>query len=1052
VRTHLRPVWTVLSLISLVWFAPVSSVRAQVTTATLVGLVRDSSGAVLPGASVVATNEGTGVPREGVTDERGEFVFSALPNGTYSVRVELSGFKTHNSRGMVLASGQTVSQTFVLEVGAIAETVTVAGETPLVETSTATLHDTLTTTELRELPVNRRNVANLLSLTPGVILSGGSASGGGLVNMSGVGGGGTGITVDGTEANANPEARSTSHYGGQNQISVMSLDSVQEVDIVKGVLPAEYGGVAGGQVNIISRSGTNAFHGSGFYNYQNLKMNARRFLSSTPKPVGTFNQYGGTLGGPVMRNKLFFFSTYEGYREKVELNLTGTVPYQSVKNALIAALPFPETRLMLDTLPLPTEPIVSSTGVVDPNRGRYQGLGIRRRTEDHVVAKGDYAVFNGANLAVTYTRMRPWAVEPRINVNGSNDRIFPNSQDRIASQFVVAHGRWVSESRFGWNHTDLSRLDTYFNTMDPNPSAPPEVAAYGRRVGFLNITNVFTGPDAEIFNLEGNAFSFDQKFSRAVERHLIKVGFRWYRNAGAKIGAQNPQFQYQTLEDALANIPTRVTANFGSPNYWAHLAEYGAFVQDDWRVGTNIVLNLGLRYDYYGILSAKPTGSVPVENVNLAPPSNLARLDFGPEMDPEHAYEPDAMNVGPRVGFAWTVGGSEENVVRGGVGYLYSPHLTGIVRQITGEPYVSFRTIWNRTDAAARNLRWPNYNDVFRNLVIAENNGRKSIYSVIEPELPVPYTIQSMLSYQRALGHAMAAEVGYIRTDGNNFPLQLPFTMAIDRETGLLPNLLIGSPGGNYIYSGQTMEYNALQASLRKRFTHHYSFDVNYTFGKGRATQGGDLSANNSSSGGVNNTQDFTSPESDRGPTAQDVRHRVNASVIVDLPSLSGQKRALRDVAGGWQVAAILTTLSSGFPLAVTQSSGITNSRADVVPGVDPILPNWQDTCTAIGCNYLNPAAFALVPVNSRTNATLRPGTSRIGDARGPAQWDLNLTFAKNFSVGGARRLQVRTDVFSALNRKIWGNPVTAINSSDFGRINDVTGSRSLQIGARLTF
>jgi hypothetical protein len=309
-----------------------------------------------------------------------------------------------------------------------------------------------------------------------------------------------------------------------------------------------------------------------------------------------------------------------------------------------------------------------------------------------------------------------------------------------------------------------------------------------------------------------------------------------------------------------------------------------------------------------------------------------------------------------------------------------------------------------------------------------------------------------MLSYQRSLAHSMAMEIGYIRTNGNNFPLQRPFSMAIDRETGLLPNPFIGSPGGNYIDSGQTMEYNALQTSLRKRFSHNFSFDVNYTLGKGMATQGGDLSAGNSSSGGVSNIQDFLNPEFDRGPTAQDVRHRVIGSLIVNLPSLGGRNQILRGIAGGWEVSGVVTGQTSGFPLTINQSSGISNSRADVVPGVNPILPNWQDTCTAIGCNYLNTAAFALVPVNARTNATLRPGTSRIGEVRGPAQWDLNTTFAKNFNVAGERRLQVRVDLFSALNQKIWGNPVTNINSSDFGRLTDVSGSRSMQIGARLTF
>jgi hypothetical protein len=365
---------------------PANSLSAQVTTATFFGLVHDSTGAVVPGATVVATHQGTGVPREAVTDERGEFVLSAMPSGPYAFHIELTGFKSYRSEGTVLGSGQTVRQTFVLELGTVQETVTVAGEAPLIETASSSTAESFGSMEVQELPVNKRNVTNLLNLVPGVSVGG---SGGGMVSMSGVAGGGTGITVDGTEANSNPEGRAVNHYGGQNQISIMSLDSVAEVQVVKGVLPAEYGGVAGGQVNMISRSGTNTMHGSAFYNLQNLKFNARTFLSTTPKPVGTFNQYGGTLGGPIFRNKLFFFTTYEGYQAEEQLELVGNAPNQQTRDALSAALPFLETQLWLDAFPMPTEPIVSTAGVVDPNRGRYRGLGTRDRSENHVVVKGD---------------------------------------------------------------------------------------------------------------------------------------------------------------------------------------------------------------------------------------------------------------------------------------------------------------------------------------------------------------------------------------------------------------------------------------------------------------------------------------------------------------------------------------------------------------------------------------------------------------------------------------------------------------------------------------
>ena len=287
----------------------------------------------------------------------------------YSVRVELTGFKALQNRGMELGAGQTVRQNFTLEVGALAETITVAGEAPLIERAASMQADSLGAQDIRELPVNRRNLANLMGLTAGV-----NVSGAGYVQMNGVAGGGMGLTVDGTEANAYPEARAVAQKDGENQISVMSLDSVAEVQIVKGVLPAEYGGVAGGQINVISRSGTNNFHGTAFYSGQNEKFNARNFFSTTTKPVGTFNQYGGTLGGPVLRNRAFFFATYEGYREKVERNLTLTVPYQAVRDEVLRALPFPETKIALDTLPLPTEPIVSAAGVVQMRRLAVTGV------------------------------------------------------------------------------------------------------------------------------------------------------------------------------------------------------------------------------------------------------------------------------------------------------------------------------------------------------------------------------------------------------------------------------------------------------------------------------------------------------------------------------------------------------------------------------------------------------------------------------------------------------------------------------------------------------
>jgi Carboxypeptidase regulatory-like domain/TonB dependent receptor-like, beta-barrel/TonB-dependent Receptor Plug Domain len=1038
-RTFLAPALLLISL---------ADAYGQVTTATLVGLVRDSSSAVIPGATVVATHEGTGVSREGVTDANGEFVFAALASGPYSVRIELTGFKTLQNRGMELGAGQTVRQTFTLEVGTLAETVTVAGEAPLIQTAMSLQADSLGSQEVRELPVNRRNIQNLIGLTAGVVITGtGAAGGSGGVQMNGVASGGTGITVDGTEANSNPEGRSLTQYGSENQISVMSLDSIAEVQIVKGVLPAEYGGVAGGQINVISRSGTNNFNGSAFYSGQNEKWNARDFFSTAQQPVGHFNQYGGTLGGPVLRNKVFFFGTYEGYREKVQLNQNTTVPYQAVRDEVLRALPYPETRIALDTLYLPTESIVSAAGVVNPQVGRWRGLGLRRRSENHIVAKTDMAVFNGANLSLTYTRLRPFTLEPRPNPDGVNDREFPNRQDRIAAQYVMTRGAWVSESRVGWNKAYLARLDKFLSVIGPNQ--PAEIMPYGRRVASFSISGLFGTAHSEILDMAGTAYSLEQKFSRGYQRHLVKAGFRFMRETGSHINPEDPAFTYQTYADVLANVVNSHNTTYGAPPHGSRMDQYGAFIQDDWRLGNSFVLNLGLRWDYYGVAQVYATTDVPVELVNLENPTDLRKMDFGPKRDPLKPYEPDGNNFGPRVGFAWTLGEAESTVIRGGLGYLYSPTLPMTVRQAVNHPTIPYRVVYNRTESAARNVRWPMYTDDALPLAQADSAGRAAVFSLIDTNISAPYTIQSMVSVQQAFGRTMAAEIGYIRTDGNDFPLQRQFTQAFDRQTGVRPNPAIGSPGGYYVDSSQTMVYNGLQTSVRRRFSNRYSWDVNYTLGKSESTQGGDLSVYYITS--FNNIQDFWDPEFDYGPSTNDIRHRLNASFIYELPGVAGGEGFMNALLGGWQISGIFQARSGGA-VTVTQPSGIGNSRPDVAPGVDLVVADWLDTCNNTGCNYLNPAGFVRVPVSPVTNATLRPGTYLHEMVRGPGDFNLHTTLAKSFSLGTGRRLQVRADAFNVLNRKNYNNPQTNMNNADFGRITGAGRARVFQLGARLTF
>ena len=332
---------------------------AQVITATLYGVVHDNTGSILPGATVVITHQGTNLTRETVSDERGEFALPALPPGPYAIKIGLAGFKAYNSQGLALGAGQTVRQTYVLEVGSIEETVTVTGLSPLVQTSSTAQMQTMGTETVREIPVSRRNLQNVILLAPGVNSTDSAAGGGRAFRVNGIGDGGSAITVDGSSAQTNPENRGFGNYGGQNQIEILSVESVAEVQVIKGVLAAEYGGSIGGQVNMITRSGTNQFHGSLLENFQSEKFAARDpFLpATTAKPKIKFNQFGGSLGGPILRNRVLFFSTYEGYREESGVTVQGNVATQATRDRMLAALPYAETKLVLDNMPQPNVPI-----------------------------------------------------------------------------------------------------------------------------------------------------------------------------------------------------------------------------------------------------------------------------------------------------------------------------------------------------------------------------------------------------------------------------------------------------------------------------------------------------------------------------------------------------------------------------------------------------------------------------------------------------------------------------------------------------------------------
>ncbi len=1028
--------------------------RAQVTTATVYATVTDSSGAVVPSAPVTLVHEETATAITRQTNEAGEAAFDFLRVGTYVVRVEATGFKRFESKGLALSSGQTVRQSYSLEVGALSDTITVESAAPLVNTASSEQMQTFEGFKVTELPLGRRNVSSVLRLTTGVDIGSNRT-----LRINGVGSSGTGISVDGTDANSYPEQRGMAQYGARNYIDVMSIDAVQEVQLVRGILPAEYGGVLGGQVNVIARSGSNQWHGSFFENYQSHLLNARNpFVaartaagSTIPKPRIVFNQFGSAAGGKIIRDKLFVFGTYEGYRESASRRVNGAIPTQSFRNEILRALPFPETKAMLDLLPAVNVP-------VNDDIGRVEGIRNATSKENHVIVKGDYRVTAASNLTVNYTRMRPFGLDP--NYLTANDRTFEYVQDRMSTSYTLGRPTWTSETRFGYNFSDMKRLDAYFNLKDPSGKA--EKAPWDRSLPRINVA----GPSgfglgaAEIWDMDGATYSLDQKISRHAGKHSFKFGGRYMLYKGFRSNPENPSFGFASRADFLANIPNGVTPTFGSPYFKSRMYEFGLFAQDDWKITSRLVLNLGLRWDFYSNMTAEPVTDVPVGFYNLAPPADWAKLDFGAARDPKNPYQHDPwVNLGPRLGFAYNPDGRAKTVVRGGAGLMFSPQMPGAMRQAVAHPVVPFRTSWSLAEARDLGLKFPRYTDEMRTLVEQQNarTGTRFPFSAFNPGLENPYAMHFQLNVQRALTSTTMFETGYVGVRGVKFLLHRRVNLP-DRITGIRPNPSLVFGGPYYVDQSQQTSYHGWQSSFRKRFAKGFAFDAHYTWVKGLGVTGGDIGAYYGSDPAIN-IQDFDNIRLDRGPNTGDARHRFLADWIYHLPTLQRWHPFARKVLGGWEVAGIFNT-RSGEPFTLTQPCGPWHCRPDHAAGnAQPVLDNWEknDTtrCVVGGrCSilYINRPAFTAVPLNPNTRIAVRAGNVANGYLRTPLTWNVDFNLSRNIKIGERINLQVRADMFNGLNHVNYNGPTSDVTSATFGEINGAGGMRVVQLNGRLTW
>jgi hypothetical protein len=987
---------------------------AQVTTATFYGIVTDPTGAAVPSANITLTNTGTQANYTRTTDATGEFGFTFVPVGSYTLRIEAAGFKVFEGRDINLGAAQNIRRTFNLEIGNVSETIEVTSSAPLVNTVSAEQRENIGSIQISELPLSRRSIAGAVTLGSGVTRNAGD------IFLNGSGRGGTQVSVDGTDATSNPERPSINNFGDFNYVAVLSIDAVQEVQLVKGVIPAEYTRAMGGNLNLITKSGTNEIHGSAFENFRSEELNARNQLLST-KPGMTYNQFGGSLGGPIVKNRVFAFGVYEGYRERSFQAVQADVPTARLRAEMLAAVP--DYKLALDHFPLPNQ-AHSETA----DTARFVGAGSAQSNANHYTIKPDVRITDHMNLAVNWTRARPDRLVPRAIA--VNNRTFTGETDRLSGNFTMFGAAWTSETRYGYNKNVVDRLDGYFGLMDPEK----EESKFGSR-RLPGISALGFDVAGEILTLGAPSHQFDQKIAYTSGRHSMKAGFVVFRRGIGRANIENPSIRYQNKADLLANVVNIAQMTFGTDLYDARSSQWGMFFQDDWRITSTLVLNLGIRNDSFGHFTANgPDGGPPHAFNRALVDSNFTLSDV---RDSDNPYDNDNMNIAPRFGLSWNPDGNGKNVIRAGISVIFTDMagetFTQTVQNSLTEP---FRAQVSKTEAARLGIRYPAYNEDVLPLVSGGATGGSP--RVINPEIEAPYSKNYYFGIQRALSENMVLETAYVGNHGVKWHTSR-IGNNVDRFTGLRSNPNFAT--FDYWDNSDSTHYNSWQTSFRHRYSHNLSANFHYTWAKQISYGAGDTGWVGSE------TQDFFDLRSNRAVVPQDVTHVFVSDIVYDLPQLKGLDSAvLRSALGGWQVSTIFTG-QTGQPATILQPSATSAQRPDYIGG-EPIFSSDESRRTL---QHINVAAFARVNETS-VGAAERTGNLGRNSIRQPGLINIDFSLGKNFAITEGTRLQVRGDFFNAFNHTNLSGLVTNIESSSFGRLNSTRGAREIQLNAKITF
>jgi Carboxypeptidase regulatory-like domain/TonB dependent receptor len=1031
------------------------------------GTITDSQKAVVSEATVIVTNLASGVTREATTSSEGVFRVLSLGPGTYRVQVAKPGFLTAERENITVGISQAVRVDVTLEVSGVQESVTVTTAAPLVETEQGRVSGRVDRLQLQEMPLSGRNLYNLIALQPGVTGRGISASisGGGGADDSFAGESAPRINASGQRDEANNFTVDDTSTNGVARGGITNLtpntESVEEIRVVANNFSAVDGRNPGAQIQVITKAGTNQFHGSGSYYFQNDKLAARNTFEATV-PKFDKNQFGYSLGGPIVKNQLFFFTSYEGLRQTGTRGSSFTVETPEFRNFVLQRKPNSiAARLMRDFAPA-VNPTTNFRDLGSPRDGVNQAG----------PADGIMDVGSAFFVPESWRRGNQFNVRMDYELNPGKDRLYGNFYR--TNSYAVTGGIRPAFNRPTPNTTHYGNLN-YTRTF--NKSMLNEV-----RFGVMRLVGL---PDVPVhleipgINISGGVSGFGQSgypngwwqtnydlkniFTVIKSTHQLKLGGELRQMYGSATNTNNyiPAYQFNSLMDFIDDEALQMTRyvdpRSGEPvTAYSELTqtEWALFIDDDWKVTRNLTVNMGLRYENYGTFKDSDgtlRNIIFGSGTTFAERLASARVDFVDEF-----YPTDNNNFGPRLGFAWDPKGDGRMSLRGGYGlsydrlmnlpaenYRHSPPLRASV--VLGQQFGTPTFTYSLGDPSKPYLGYPV--DPALKVGLDSRNGvigARVNLTTVDPNLRSPYVHNWFVGFQRELWYGIVADANYVGSAGRN----LHNAYNINRYVGdLLDGRFDGfNPSFNtitFVTSTSTSDYHGGTITLRRNFKNAYMLQGAYTFGQAK----NDVDA----AVGSTNIQDAANIRGDRGLAGYDATHKLAIVGLWDMPFFKNGTGMTHTLLGGWQLAGS-SILSSGNPINVTIGSAYPTGdfNADGNGGDRPNAPaSGIKTSGWSNQEYLN-GIF-------KATDFPRPAAGTNGNLirnayRGPGYIDVSLSLSKKFDVTPRVKAEVRLDAFNALNRVNLSDPIMDLSSTNFGKSTSTLTPRAFQTGVRLRF